>query len=127
MAPIPNVSSNAPKAQYRKINVSSRQPENTMATTILKKCVNYSKKNVTFAKTEKCNRMYRPIQIDRKNLTIMGVKFPDLATLDRTASAIGSNMFEGFEPTEKLIQLYLDYKTGKIGNNQLLVNLKAIL
>ena len=33
--------------------------------------------------------------------------FPDLATLDSTASAIGSNMFEGFEPTEKLIQLYL--------------------
>ena len=71
--------------------------------------------------------MYRPIQIDRKNLTIMGVSFPDLATLDRTASAIGSNMFEGFEPTEKLIQLYLDHKTGKIGNNQLLVNLKEIL
>ena len=47
--------------------------------------------------------MYRPIQIDRKNLTIMGVSSPDLATLDRTASAIGSNMFEGFEHTEKLI------------------------
>jgi len=68
--------------------------------------------------------MYRPIQIDRKNLTIMGVQFPDLATLDSTASAIGSNMFEGFEPTEKLIRLYLDYRTGKIGNTQLLVNLK---
>jgi len=68
--------------------------------------------------------MYRPIQIDRKNLTIMGVSFPDLATLDSTANAIGSNMFEGFEPTEKLIRLYLDFKTGKIGNSQLLFNLK---
>ena len=71
--------------------------------------------------------MYKPISIDRENLTIMGVAFPDLATLDRTANAIGSNMFEGFEPTEKLIRLYLDYKTGKITNNQLLVNLKEIV
>jgi len=70
--------------------------------------------------------MYRPIQIDRKNLTIMGVSFPDLATLDSTASAIGSNMFEGFEPTEKHIQLYMDLKAGKINNTQLLVSLKEI-
>ena len=72
-------------------------------------------------------KMYRPIQIDRENLTLMGVTFPDLTTLDSTANAIGSNMFEGFEPTEKLIRLYLDYKTGKIGNTQLLFNLKEIL
>ena len=71
--------------------------------------------------------MYQPIHIDRENLTIMGVPFPDLATLNSTANAIGSNMFEGFEPTEKLIRLYLDHKTGKIGNNQLLINLKEIL
>jgi len=71
--------------------------------------------------------MYKPIHIDRKNLTIMGVLFPDLATLNSTANAIGSNMFEGFEPTEKLIRLYLDYKTGKIDNTQLLINLKEIL
>ena len=71
--------------------------------------------------------MYRPIKIDRENLTLMGVAFPDLATLDSTANAIGSNMFEGFEPTEKLIRLYLDYKTGKIGNTQLLFHLKEIL
>ena len=71
--------------------------------------------------------MYKPIQIDRKNLTIMGVSFPNLETLDSTANAIGSNMFEGFEPTEKLIQLYLDYKKGEIGNNQLLANLREIL
>jgi len=88
----------------------------------------YSQKSDIFAKNIKnIIIMYRPIQIDRKNLTIMGVSFPDLATLDSTASAIGSNMFEGFEPTEKLIRLYLDYKTGKIGNTQLLFNLKEIL
>ena len=71
--------------------------------------------------------MYKPIQIDRTNLTMMGVSFPDLATLDSTANAIGSNMYEGFEPTEKIIRLYLDCKTGKIGNSQLLVNLKELL
>jgi putative transcriptional regulator len=71
--------------------------------------------------------MYRPIQIDRQNLTIMGVRFPDLETLDSTANAIGSNMFEGFEPTEKLIKLYLDYKTGKIKETQFLSALKAAI
>ena len=58
--------------------------------------------------------MYKPIQVDRKNLTIMGVEFPDLATLERTANAIGSNMFEGFEPTESHITLIRDYVMDKI-------------
>lgn len=71
--------------------------------------------------------MYKPIPIDRENLTIMGVEFSDLATLDSAANAIGSNMFEGFEPTEEIIRLYLDYKTGKISTAQLLANLKEIL
>jgi len=71
--------------------------------------------------------MYRPIQIDRENLTIMGVRFPDLAALESTAAALGSNMFEGFEPTEKLIRLYLDYKMGKIEDAQFLTALKAAI
>jgi len=71
--------------------------------------------------------MYKPIQIDKENLTIMGVLFPDLATLNSTANAVGSNMFEGFEPTERLIRLYLDHKTGKIDNTQLLINLRELL
>ena len=71
--------------------------------------------------------MYKPIQIDRENLSIMGVVFPNLATLNRTANAIGSNMYEGFEPTEQLIRLYLDQKTGKINNTQLLASLKEII
>jgi len=44
----------------------------------------------------------------------MGVQFPDLATLDSTASAIGSNMFEGFEPTASHVALIRDYVTKKI-------------
>jgi len=58
--------------------------------------------------------MYKPIQVDRENLTIMGVQFPDLATLERTANAIGSNMFEGFEPTVSHISLIRDYVMNKI-------------
>ncbi|MDL2308840.1 antitoxin VbhA family protein [Bacteroidales bacterium OttesenSCG-928-B11] len=58
--------------------------------------------------------MYKPIPIDRENLTIMGVSFPDLATLDSTANAIGSNMFEGFEPTVSSISLIRDYIMNKI-------------
>ena len=45
--------------------------------------------------------MFNTIDIDRNKLTIMGVKFSDLKTLESTANAIGSNMFEGFKPTEK--------------------------
>lgn len=44
--------------------------------------------------------MYKSIEIDRKNLTLMGVKFSDLRTLENIANAIGSNMFEGFQPTK---------------------------
>lgn len=58
--------------------------------------------------------MYKAIEIDRKQLTIMGVPFTDLQTLDHTANAIGSNMFEGFEPTPKGVALIRDYVSGKI-------------
>ena len=58
--------------------------------------------------------MYKPIKIDREKLTIMGVLFPDLTTLDRTANAIGSNMYEGFEPSVSHITLIRDYIMNKI-------------
>lgn len=54
--------------------------------------------------------MYKALDIDREKLTILGVKFSDLHSLEKTANAIGSNMFEGFEPTPELIQLYVDWK-----------------
>jgi len=44
----------------------------------------------------------------------MGVSFPDLTTLDRTANAIGSNMYEGFEPSASNIALIRDYVMNKI-------------
>lgn len=58
--------------------------------------------------------MYQTIDIDRVNLTIMGVPFSDLKTMESTANAIGSNMFEGFKPTPKGIALIRDYVMGKI-------------
>ena len=58
--------------------------------------------------------MYKPIKIDREKLTIMGVLFPDLTTLDRTANAIGSNMYEGFEPSVGQVTLIRDYIMNKI-------------
>lgn len=70
--------------------------------------------------------MYKEIDIDRKNLTLMGVKFSDLKTLENTANAIGSNMFEGFEPTKELVQLYVDWKTGGISDTDLLSSLYTI-
>ena len=62
---------------------------------------------------------YVPIAIDRENLTIMGVPFPDLETLENTAEGIGSNMFEGFEPTHRGIEIIRDYCLGKITFSQL--------
>jgi putative transcriptional regulator len=64
--------------------------------------------------------MFNPIEIDRSNLTIMGVKFSDLKSLESTANALGSNMFEGYEPTPKGIEIIRDYVTGKITLPELL-------
>jgi len=70
--------------------------------------------------------MYKTIEIDRKNLTLLGVKFSDLKTLENTANAIGTNMFEGFEPTKELVQIYVDWKTGLLSETDLLTKLYSI-
>ncbi|MFW5850683.1 MAG: antitoxin VbhA family protein [Bacteroidota bacterium] len=64
--------------------------------------------------------MFKTIDIDRNNLTIMGVKFSNLKTLESTANAIGSNMFEGFKPTPKSIEIIRDYVIGKITLSELI-------
>ena len=63
---------------------------------------------------------YTPIVINRTALTIMDVPFPNLETLESTAEAIGSNMFEGFQPTRRAIEIIRDYCLGKINFAQLL-------
>lgn len=70
---------------------------------------------------KKYKNMYNTIKIDRNKLTIMGVKFSDLKTLESTANAIGSNMFEGFKPTQKNIKIIRDYMIGKLSLNDLLI------
>jgi putative transcriptional regulator len=67
---------------------------------------------------------YKPIEVDRQNLTIMGIRFSDLDTLNSAANAIGSNMFEGFEPTPRLIEIYRDYREGKITSGGFIEMLK---
>jgi len=68
--------------------------------------------------------MYKPIHIDRENLTIMGVPFPNLSVLNSTANAIGSNMYEGFEPSVSHIALIRDYVMNKISFGQFVESAK---
>jgi putative transcriptional regulator len=70
--------------------------------------------------------MYKELDIDRENLTILGVEFSDIHSLEKTANAIGSNMFEGFEPTPELIQLYVDWKKNIISESNFLFRLSSI-
>ncbi|MDR1244120.1 MAG: antitoxin VbhA family protein [Endomicrobium sp.] len=62
---------------------------------------------------------YRSVVIDKDSLTINGVHFSDLGTLISVSNAIGSNMFEGFEPTKKNITIIRDYVSDKITLKQL--------
>lgn len=57
---------------------------------------------------------YTPISINREALTIMDVPFPSLEVWESAAAAIGSNMFEGYEPTKRGIEIIRDYMTGKL-------------
>ena len=72
---------------------------------------------------DQLHRMYRALDINRENLTIMGIEFPDLKSLESAANAIGSNMFEGFEPTSELVQLYIDLKDKLISDSDFLAQL----
>jgi putative transcriptional regulator len=71
--------------------------------------------------------MYRPLDIDRENLTIMGVQCPDLKTLNSVANALGSNMFEGLEPTPALIQFYMSHRDGDLAGSLFVDALKLVL
>lgn len=75
---------------------------------------------IIFVKLSKLKNMFNTIEIDRSKLTIMGVKFSDLKTLESTANAIGSNMFEGFKPTPKSVEIIRDYVIGKISLTELI-------
>ena len=70
---------------------------------------------------------YTPITIDRMALTILDVHFPDIETFESTAEAIGSNMFEGYQPTRKGIEIIRDYCFGKLTFAQLAIAAKEKL
>lgn len=70
--------------------------------------------------------MYKALDINRVKLTLMGVQFPDFRSLERTATAMASNMFEGFEPSKELIQLYLESKDGRITDAELVAKLHDV-
>jgi putative transcriptional regulator len=63
---------------------------------------------------------YHPIDVDRDGLKIMGIPFPDAALFNDALQAIGSNMFEDFEPTPKGIEIIRDYMAGAIDLSELL-------
>ena len=62
---------------------------------------------------------YEPIEIDRKNLTIMGVNFSSVNNFEAAINALGTVMFEGFDPTPKSIEIIRDYLADKIPLEQL--------
>ena len=62
---------------------------------------------------------YTPINNDRKNLTIMGVDFSEVINFEATVNALGTAMFEGFDPTPKSIEIIRDYLSDKITLEQL--------
>ena len=62
---------------------------------------------------------YKPIEIDRKNLTVMGVNFSSVSNFEATLNALGTVMFEGFDPTPKSIEIIRDYLADKITIEQL--------
>ena len=70
--------------------------------------------------------MYTPIDINRENLTIMGIEFPDLKSLESAANAIRRNMFEGFEPTAELVQMYVDLKNKLISDSDFPAKLHSL-
>jgi putative transcriptional regulator len=61
---------------------------------------------------------YRPIEVDRKNRTIMGVDFSSVDNFEAAANAFGTVMFEGFDPTPRGVEIIRDYLAGKIALGQ---------
>jgi putative transcriptional regulator len=62
---------------------------------------------------------YSPIEIDRKNLTVMGVNFSTVNNFEAAVNALGTVMFEGFDPSPRGIEIIRDYISDKITLEQL--------
>ncbi|HCC37429.1 MAG TPA: hypothetical protein DEQ14_07325 [Treponema sp.] len=62
---------------------------------------------------------YKPIEINRQNHIIMGVNFDSVDNFEADVNALGTVMFEGFDPTPKSIEIIRDYLSDKINLVQL--------
>ena len=62
---------------------------------------------------------FTPLTIDRNDLTIMGVVFPNLDMLERTALAVTSNMYEGYQLAKRGIEIIRDYCMGILSFEQM--------
>ena len=62
---------------------------------------------------------YKPVEIDRQKRTIMGVNFSSVDNFDAAVNALGTVMFEGFDPTPKSIEIIRDYLSDIINIEQL--------
>jgi putative transcriptional regulator len=63
---------------------------------------------------------YKPLIFDRTEYSIMGVSFANISDFDATLNAIGTVMYEGFEPTPKNIEIIRDYISNKITLSELI-------
>jgi putative transcriptional regulator len=63
---------------------------------------------------------YKPLTFDRNERSIMGVSFANISDFDATLNAIGTVMYEGFEPTPKNIEIIRDYISDKITLSELI-------
>ncbi|MCL2217977.1 MAG: hypothetical protein FWB91_13300 [Defluviitaleaceae bacterium] len=47
---------------------------------------------------------YTPINVNRENLTIMCVNFSSVGDFEATVNALGTVMYEGFDPPPKNVE-----------------------
>ena len=75
-------------------------------------CPTYGKGDISMS--------YKPVEIDRKKLTIMGVNFKSIKNFDAAVNALGTVMFEGFDPSPRSIEIIRDYLSGQITIDRLI-------
>jgi len=77
---------------------------------------------------ERENQMEIPdIRVDRTNLRIMTVQFPDEKSFHGAYYGIGSHVLEGWTPTEKLIEIMRDTILHKITIEESVISLRETL
>lgn len=64
--------------------------------------------------------VFRPLKINRKKVTIEGIRFPDIESLDIAHEALFSLQIEGFEPTPRKVEIFRDLYVGSIDTSALL-------